>query len=69
MSKNGLRLIVSGVETFRDNGMLESKAEYNFDDGTIPVITYNEFGQPLSGICGDCISWRMGPHHPDRRIR
>lgn len=59
MSKNNMRLFVSSVETFRDDGTPESKTEYNLDGEVTRVFTCDEHGNPTSGVCGDCMSWRM----------
>lgn len=59
MSKKNMQFFVSSVETFRDDGSPESKTEYNLDGEVTHVFTYDEHGNPLSGVCGDCMSWRM----------
>lgn len=46
MSKKNMQLFVSSVETFCDDGTLESKTEYNLDGEVTHVITYDEHGNP-----------------------
>ena len=41
-----MQLFVSSVETFCDDGTLESKTEYNLDGEVTHVITYDEHGNP-----------------------
>ena len=50
MSKNNLRLFVSSIETFRDDGTPESKTEYDIAGNVSHVITYDEHGHPLSHV-------------------
>ena len=57
------QLFVRSIESFREDGTPEHKIEYNLDGEEVRVIEYNKQGQPLSGACGDSVSWRMVDDH------
>ena len=63
MGKKKKKIFVSRIHTFRENGVLKQKTVYNSKEEVAYIIDYDEQGRPLSGICGDFMTWEMVDAH------
>ena len=56
-------VFIRSITSFREGGVPSKKTMYNHHDNVVCVIHYDAQGRPLSGVCGDFMTWRMMDTH------